>query len=697
MVQAVPQNVDPQLRLFLQSLAEQVQVGLGHRGEGADKNVTWGDLVEADIAKFFPSVGFVNPLYAPGEGSGTPPSVEYAEVVGSLDNFMVTFALPSQSSSAWSHLEIWGYEHDGIAPTINKAALLGVSATGFFTYNPARDGTSDSWVFFFRYARGNAFGPWYDTAGSIATRPESPESFFNSRIQHLGMGDLPGLDSDLSVIFGEALVDDLGNPISHAQYLIDVKSQALQDAADAADAASTDAANSASDAANSASDALTQASDAAGSASDAANSASDAAGSASNAVNQASDAAGSASDAVNQASDAAGSASDAANSASDAAGSASNAATQASKWSSALADVLNTDAPDAPFFEMALSQINAEAEASVLQNGFGLFVNASAETVFTVAADNFCLFDPAGTTLVEQYPFFVSGGTTYIKSAMIQEATITDLVTGSLISDRIVAGNVSFGSAQIANGAITNAKISGTLQSGSASDAANTGWKLEQNGKFSCVNGEFRGVLSAAVVESGMLVKPSFSNMKGIPTLRIFSFYDDYNQTGYFSYDVAGFREIGVWYGPASGDGAGTEGSNIVSEDGLLIVSLDLHYLRYSGEPITMRIADLALEVVDLNNEVGIIKLDSFLVGDTSTVVTSAKAEKIRRFRAGTVPLFGQDGVIGGTSYTSLTGYSGGKSLSEIKKVSIQIRSSDTSVDKLRLGRAVGSVTYNNL
>jgi len=669
MVQAVPQNVDPQLRLFLQSLAEQVQVGLGHRGEGADKNVTWGDLVEADIAKFFPSVGFVNPLYAPGEGSGTPPSVEYAEVVGSLDNFMVTFALPSQSSSAWSHLEIWGYEHDGIAPTINKAALLGVSATGFFTYNPARDGTSDSWVFFFRYARGNAFGPWYDTAGSIATRPESPESFFNSRIQHLGMGDLPGLDSDLSVIFGEALVDDLGNPISHAQYLIDVKSQALQDAADAADAASTDAANSASAAANSASDALTQASDAAGSASNA----------------------------VNQASDAAGSASDAANSASDAAGSASNAATQASKWSSALADVLNTDAPDAPFFEMALSQINAEAEASVLQNGFGLFVNASAETVFTVAADNFCLFDPAGTTLVEQYPFFVSGGTTYIKSAMIQEATITDLVTGSLISDRIVAGNVSFGSAQIANGAITNAKISGTLQSGSASDAANTGWKLEQNGKFSCVNGEFRGVLSAAVVESGMLVKPSFSNMKGIPTLRIFSFYDDYNQTGYFSYDVAGFREIGVWYGPASGDGAGTEGSNIVSEDGLLIVSLDLHYLRYSGEPITMRIADLALEVVDLNNEVGIIKLDSFLVGDTSTVVTSAKAEKIRRFRAGTVPLFGQDGVIGGTSYTSLTGYSGGKSLSEIKKVSIQIRSSDTSVDKLRLGRAVGSVTYNNL
>lgn len=216
----IPPNLDPNLRVFLQGLAEQVQIGAGQRGDSLDKNVTWGDLLRANIAEVSPTSGFVNPLYREnplGEGSGTPPSVKEVSVDGGLGSYLVTFALPTQPSAAWSHAEIWGYEYDGLGTTPDKAVLLGVSATGVYTFDPTRDGSEDSWVFFVRFVRGEEYGPWHDNAGVVASRPITPQKFYEQSIAGLGIDDLQQATADNAL----AIQQQGGTLSDHAQLIAD--------------------------------------------------------------------------------------------------------------------------------------------------------------------------------------------------------------------------------------------------------------------------------------------------------------------------------------------------------------------------------------------------------------------------------------------------------------------------------------------
>lgn len=100
-------------------------------------------------------------------------------------------------------------------------------------------------------------------------------------------------------------------------------------------------------------------------------------------------------------------------------------------------------------------------------------------------------------------------GGTYIRSAYIQDAVITNLITAEHISDTIIAGNVTFGSAQIADGVINNAKIADVLQS--TNYQTGLGWRLQKDGGatfkyLTAEDGTFKGVLEASVIKGGMLV-----------------------------------------------------------------------------------------------------------------------------------------------------------------------------------------------
>ena len=86
-------------------------------------------------------------------------------------------------------------------------------------------------------------------------------------------------------------------------------------------------------------------------------------------------------------------------------------------------------------------------------SGFGLastLVGNTPTSAFIVRADRFAVVDPAstadglGTTSpsADTVPFFVEGGVTYIKSAMIKNASITDAQIGSVGAKKITAGYV---------------------------------------------------------------------------------------------------------------------------------------------------------------------------------------------------------------------------------------------------------------
>ena len=86
-------------------------------------------------------------------------------------------------------------------------------------------------------------------------------------------------------------------------------------------------------------------------------------------------------------------------------------------------------------------------------SGFGLastLVGNTPTSAFIVRADRFAVVDPAstanglGTTSpsADAVPFFVEGGVTYIKSAMIKNASITDAQIGSVAAKKITAGYI---------------------------------------------------------------------------------------------------------------------------------------------------------------------------------------------------------------------------------------------------------------
>lgn len=101
-------------------------------------------------------------------------------------------------------------------------------------------------------------------------------------------------------------------------------------------------------------------------------------------------------------------------------------------------------------------------------SGFGLAstaVNGVPTSAFIISADKFAIADPSVATSLTTapaaslVPFIVSGGQTYIKSAVIQDGTITDAKIGSAAITSAKIADAAILSAKIADAAITSAKI----------------------------------------------------------------------------------------------------------------------------------------------------------------------------------------------------------------------------------------------
>lgn len=86
-------------------------------------------------------------------------------------------------------------------------------------------------------------------------------------------------------------------------------------------------------------------------------------------------------------------------------------------------------------------------------SGFGLSssaVDGTPTSAFIIRADKFAIIDPADTSTgltnsppADTVPFFIDSGNTYIKTAMIEDASITNAKIGDLSADKINAGTLS--------------------------------------------------------------------------------------------------------------------------------------------------------------------------------------------------------------------------------------------------------------
>ena len=238
-------------------------------------------------------------------------------------------------------------------------------------------------------------------------------------------------------------------------------STASQNASVTATTASNNAASSASSAGSAATSAANFASNASASQSAAGTSATSANTSATNAYTSASNA------------------STYSNTATSAATAASGHASAASSTVNGLTARLNNTGGTGVTVEQAYSanasdigdlegQYSVKIDANGHVAGFGLsntLTTAGPSSAFIVRADKFAVIDPAsvadglGTTspTAANIPFFIQGGTTYIKAAAILDASITDAKIGTLSADKITSGSIS--SDRIDSGSINVNKL----------------------------------------------------------------------------------------------------------------------------------------------------------------------------------------------------------------------------------------------
>jgi len=141
----------------------------------------------------------------------------------------------------------------------------------------------------------------------------------------------------------------------------------------------------------------------------------------------------------------------------------------------------NTDAAFVPAnwadYNITQAQYTVKTDVNGKVAGFGLSNNGTTSD-FIINVDKFGIAtgNPAD---LDNYPFVVSGGSVYMKSALIQDASITNAKISDLAVDSAKIADAAIVNAKIADAAITNAKIGNlAVDSAKIADAAITNAKI---------------------------------------------------------------------------------------------------------------------------------------------------------------------------------------------------------------------------
>jgi hypothetical protein len=317
----VPAKISTELRQYLTSIGEALEIRLGRKGDPRDRAVTLRELTDDSLSGVNLRVGNVTTT-----GPANDPSADFPVtpvgflVTGGFSYIYLRWNWPGQSYSGHAQTEIWRNTVDD-RTTAGGNQRIGVAPGTTFV---DRVGSDASFYYWIRHVNVNGVeGPFNATAGTLGETVPDVTYLLNLLAGSIGASELnTALTTTITDI--ETSITDLETNFGSTS---SAAASALA-AQNSATAAAADAAASAADALATAADVLATAADvvsAGGNASLAATSSTNAAASANTANTAASNASSSETSAAGSASNAAGSASAAATSATNAANSASNA------------------------------------------------------------------------------------------------------------------------------------------------------------------------------------------------------------------------------------------------------------------------------------------------------------------------------------------------------------------------------------
>ena len=164
---SVPANYKGQDRRFAESVKENLDVLLGHRGDALDRAVTFRDLVDAGVIALPQNIAWDgNPgTFLPTTdvpNLAVPPAPTNLSASGAFQYIILTWDL--QSYVGHSHVEVWRYTSDSIA----DAVLIGTAGgpvVGIYSDDVGGNQTYYYWV---RAVNQNgATGPFNSSAGTV--------------------------------------------------------------------------------------------------------------------------------------------------------------------------------------------------------------------------------------------------------------------------------------------------------------------------------------------------------------------------------------------------------------------------------------------------------------------------------------------------------------------------------------------------
>ncbi|EPV0927698.1 phage tail tip fiber protein [Shigella sonnei] len=153
------------------------------------------------------------------------------------------------------------------------------------------------------------------------------------------------------------------------------------------------------------------------------------------------------------------------------------------------------------------AEVNASYSLSVNANGtvagFKLIAGGATNTsAIYFAADKFVISGASTATVGGAAPFAIVNGTTYLKTAMIQQASIGTAYIADLAVTNAKIANLAVNTAKIVDASITTAKIANTIQSNNYV-ANSTGWQINKAGTIyiNGTGGTGRMVISNNIIQ----------------------------------------------------------------------------------------------------------------------------------------------------------------------------------------------------
>ena len=166
-----PSDVSPQLRRYLESISEALEIRLGRRGDVRDRAITLRELVDTGLAVDLanrpfdpntPSTDFSAPETSSSGDVETPTAPTGVTGAGGYAVAQIYWTLPNYRGHSFT--EIWRFDSD----TIGNATLVGVSS-GISFVDPIGEGLTR--YYWLRHVNSNEEpGPFHASAGlAIAT------------------------------------------------------------------------------------------------------------------------------------------------------------------------------------------------------------------------------------------------------------------------------------------------------------------------------------------------------------------------------------------------------------------------------------------------------------------------------------------------------------------------------------------------